>query len=81
MNLKPYQVFEYIAMKDEEKQDLVQLGCNFVWLVSMYTRLAVHSPKNLPKEPIKIKNESVKDTLQTQEEQDAIIDSILNTIK
>lgn len=75
VNLKPYQVLEYIKRYKEKEIERLQVECNLQHSLLWGIYYAVHNPKNLPREPIKVGKNNTKRYM-TEEELCKAIDAL-----
>ena len=75
VNLKPYQVLEYIKRYKEKELEKLQIECNLQFNLLWGVYYAIHNPEKLSKKPIEItKKQSIKPM--TEEELCLAIDAL-----
>lgn len=79
INLKPYQVIEYIEGYKELKEVEIQQQYNLIHELGYYVWLANNNPKKFPNKPREIVKPKVSAVrVQSDEEQNRMIDLLLN---
>lgn len=78
VNLKPKQVKEYIELYNKKQKQELQTRYTLCWLNAAYNNISRHNHKAFPSKPEQIYKEEIQ-TVQSDEEQDAVINFLLNT--